>query len=47
MDFKYEHLRNFCFIYGLLGHTKRNCPLIYDHDAASIVKPYGPYDQDS
>ncbi|XP_052292008.1 uncharacterized protein At4g02000-like [Citrus sinensis] len=41
IDFKYERLQVFCFICGLLGHTERQCPSLYDYPEGDIIKPYG------
>lgn len=42
VEFKYERLNTFCFICGLLGHTKKLCPKLYDRVDAELVRPYGP-----
>ena len=41
IDFKYEQLNIFCFICGLLGHTEKQCPKLYDCMSSEIVKVYG------
>ncbi|KAH9680788.1 CCHC-type domain-containing protein [Citrus sinensis] len=41
IDFKYERLNIFCFICGLLGHTEKQCPKLYDYPSGEIVKAYG------
>ena len=41
IDFKYERLNIFCFICGLLGHTEKQCPKLYDCPSGEIVKMYG------
>ena len=43
MDFKYEWLNTFCFICGLLGHTERNCHLLYEDVDGQVTKPYGSW----
>lgn len=46
MDFKYERLNIFFFICGLLGHTERNCPSLYENVDDQVTKPYGPWMKD-
>ena len=41
VDFKYERLNIFCFICGLLGHTEKNCPSLYEQTTAITAKLYG------
>ena len=43
IDFKYECLHVFCFICGLLGHTEKQCPSLYDCHESTITKPYGQW----
>lgn len=38
--FKYENVTPFCFIFGLLGHSKKFCSRIFDTLESKIVKPY-------
>ena len=40
VDFKYERLNVFCFICGLLGHTEKSCPSLYECTMAIITKSY-------
>ena len=42
IEFKYERLNIFCFICGLLGHTEKLCPKLYDCDLAAIPKLFRP-----
>ncbi|XVF66662.1 hypothetical protein PTKIN_Ptkin10aG0054800 [Pterospermum kingtungense] len=30
VNFKYEHLGSFCFIYGLLDHIEKSCPKLFE-----------------
>lgn len=41
IDFKYERLSTFCFIYGLLGHIAQQCPKVYKCPRGEIVPVYG------
>jgi len=36
--FKYEKLGTFCFRCGVLGHTYKSCPMIYDEEADNGVR---------
>ena len=41
VDFKYERLNIFCLTCGLLGHTARQCPKLYNCPKGEIVPVYG------
>uniref|UniRef100_A0A803PCL7 Uncharacterized protein n=1 Tax=Cannabis sativa TaxID=3483 RepID=A0A803PCL7_CANSA len=43
VNFKYEHAPTFCFICGVIGHTDRTFPKIFDTPEGEIVKPYGSF----
>jgi hypothetical protein len=39
--FKYEKLGIFCYLCGLLGHTDKNCPKLFDMDHDDGVRQWG------
>jgi 14-3-3 protein epsilon len=39
--FKYEKLGTFCYLCGLLGHTDKNCPKLFDMDHDDGVRGWG------
>jgi hypothetical protein len=39
--FKYEKLGIFCYLCGLLGHTDKNCPKLFDMDHDDGVRGWG------
>lgn len=43
INFKYENVSTFCFICGLLGHSKKFCSRLFDTPENEIVKPYGSW----
>ncbi|XP_030500236.1 uncharacterized protein LOC115715711 [Cannabis sativa] len=40
-NFKYEFIPTFCFICGLIGHSERFCPRLFDKPLEELEKPYG------
>ncbi|XP_060961729.1 uncharacterized protein LOC133031950 [Cannabis sativa] len=42
-NFKYEFAPTFCFICGLIGHSKNFCHKLFDTPKDEIVKPYGSF----
>lgn len=40
-NFKYERLGTFCFVCGVLGHTDRDCNIVYENPDKEIEKAYG------
>ncbi|XP_062099844.1 uncharacterized protein LOC133805696 [Humulus lupulus] len=43
VTFKYEYIPTFCFICGIIGHSKRFCDKLFDTPLEQIVKPYGAW----
>lgn len=41
LNFKFERLGTFCFVCGILGHTDRECPIIYANPEAEVERAYG------
>uniref|UniRef100_A0A803QFT1 Reverse transcriptase domain-containing protein n=1 Tax=Cannabis sativa TaxID=3483 RepID=A0A803QFT1_CANSA len=43
ITFKYENIPTFCFICGILGHSERFCPKLFETPEHEITKPYGDW----
>lgn len=41
LNFKYERLGMFCFVCGIIGHTERDCNVVYANPEKMIEKAYG------
>lgn len=43
MNFKYERLGKFCFVCGIVGHTERECNVLYAHPDKEVERAYGTW----
>lgn len=43
IHFKYERLSSFCFVCGIIGHSERDCDVVYDNPGKEIERAYGPW----
>ena len=42
LEFKYETLRQFYFLCGLLGHSEQFCPKHFEVNPSPLMRQYGP-----
>lgn len=43
INFKYERLSTFCFVCGLMGHSDRDCSIVYANPDKVIERAYGTW----
>lgn len=43
VNFKYERLSTFCFVCGIMGHSERDCGIVYAHPDKEISRAYGSW----
>lgn len=43
LNFKYERLGTFCFVCEIIGHSERECNVVYAHPEKQIEKAYGSW----
>ncbi|XP_074322934.1 uncharacterized protein LOC141659900 [Apium graveolens] len=43
INFKYEKLGTFCFVCGIIGHSERECDVVYANPEKLIDKAYGTW----
>lgn len=43
MTFKYERLSTFCFVCDMMGHSERDCAIVYAHPDKEISRTYGTW----
>lgn len=43
INFKYEKLGTFCFVCGIIGHSERDCAVVYANPEKLIDKAYGTW----
>lgn len=43
INFKYERLNTFCFVCGKIGHSERDCHVVYANPGKEIERVYGTW----
>lgn len=43
INFKYERLSTFCFVCGVIGHSERDCAVVYANPGKEIERAYGTW----
>lgn len=43
INFKYERLSTFCFVCGILGHSERDCNVVYANPGKEVERAYGTW----
>lgn len=43
INFKYERLGTFCFVCGIVGHTEKDCNIVYANPEKEIERAYGTW----
>lgn len=41
INFKYERMGSFCFVCGVIGHSERECSIVYANPEKTIERAYG------
>lgn len=40
INFKFERLSTFCFVCGIMGHSERDCDIVYANPDKEITRSY-------
>lgn len=43
INLKYERLGTFCFVCGILGHTEKDCIIVYANQDKKVERTYGTW----
>lgn len=43
INFKYERLSTFCFVCGLMGHSERECAIVYANPEKTVERAFGTW----